>query len=151
MLDRRAAILGSVAAFALSGSRLFAQPQGHVVEMTGRPGGDMSFSPRILRIASGDTVTFRPADPSHSCLSTPGMLPEEAEGWRGGIGKPVTVTFDKPGFYGFHCLPHRSLGMVGLVIVDGSGRDANLAAAKAVKHPGKAAGVWKEIWLETEV
>ncbi|MFW5633938.1 MAG: plastocyanin/azurin family copper-binding protein [Erythrobacter sp.] len=151
MLDRRAAILGTVAMLALQGSRALAEPGRHIVEMTGHPGGEMAFAPRILRVAAGDVVTFRPAAPSHSCVSTPGMLPAGAESWRGGIGKSVTLTFSKPGFYGVHCLPHRSLGMVGLVIVDGPGRDANLAEAKAVKHPGKAAAAWQEIWREAGV
>lgn len=99
-------------------------------------------------LASGDKVTFKPSQPTHSCLSTPGMIPDGAEGWRGQIGKSVSVTFAKPGYYGYHCLPHRSLGMVGLVIVEGEGHDANVAAVKTVKQPGKAARVREDIWRE---
>ena len=148
MLDRRAAIMGAGASFTLAVTRAYAQPSSHEVEMLGGTSGDMAFSPRILRVAPGDTVTFRPGHPSHSCQSTPRMIPEGAASWRGGIGKPVSVTFKQPGYYGYHCLPHRSLGMVGLVIVEGAGQDANLEEARAVNHPGKAKLVWASIWEE---
>lgn len=108
----------------------------------------MMFSPRILRMAKGDTVTFKSSKPTHSCISTPGMIPEGAQGWRGQIGKPVSVKFAKPGYYSYHCLPHRSLGIVGLVIVEGEGRDANLDAAKSLRQIGKAKEAWQETWSE---
>lgn len=111
-------------------------------------GASMVFTPRILRVAVGDTVTFAPKEGAHNCQSTPGMIPEGAKSWRGQIGQPVSVTFTKPGYYGYHCMPHRSMGMVGLVIVEGPGRDDNLAAAKAVNQPGMAKSVWKEIWSQ---
>ncbi|QIQ86361.1 plastocyanin/azurin family copper-binding protein [Erythrobacter sp.] len=148
MLDRRTILLGAGATALLAAGRVAAQATSHVVEMTGSPGGDMAFSPRVLRVAPGDSVTFRPVGGPHNCQSTPGMIPQGANSWRGRIGQPVTVTFGRPGYYGYHCLPHRGLGMVGLVIVEGEGRDANLEAARAVSHPGKAAGVWAEIWDE---
>ena len=151
MFDRRAAIVGAGATTLLAATRISAQSGSHTVEMlTEDPatGERMVFSPRLLRIVLGDTVTFRPSQPTHSCLSTPGMIPDGGEGWRGQIGKSVSVTFAKPGYYGYHCLPHRSLGMVGLVIVEGEGHDANVAAAKAVKQPGKAARIWEDIWRE---
>lgn len=111
-------------------------------------GETMVFSPRILRIASGDSVTFEPSQGAHSCHSTPGMIPEGAQGWRGQIGKAVSVTLTTPGYYGYHCLPHRSMGMVGLVIVGQPGRGENFAAAKAAKHPRKAQAEWDAIWAE---
>lgn len=154
MFDRRTAIVGAGATVLLKATRTSAQSRSHNVAMlTQDPatGARMVFSPRILRVAEADTVTFKPTQPTHSCISTPGMIPEGAQGWRGQIGKPVTVTFTKPGYYGYHCLPHRSLGMVGLVIVHGEGHDADVAAAKAVKQPGKAARVWEDIWREVGV
>lgn len=152
MFSRRTAIFGAGAAGLLFASRGAAQSRSHAVEMlTDNPGGSgktMVFSPRILRIAPGDSVTFKPVQGPHSCLSTPGMIPEGADGWRGQIGKPVTVTLSKPGYYGYHCLPHRSMGMVGLVIVGQPGRGANLTAARSVRHPAKAQAEWDAIWNE---
>lgn len=151
MFDRRAAILGAGATAFLASAGLAVAPRSHVVEMlTQDPetGRRMVFTPRILRVASGDTVTFRPSQPMHNSMSTPGMVPEGASGWRGSIGKSVSVTFTKPGYYGYHCLPHKSMGMVGLVIVEGEGLDANLEAAQSVRQTGKAKEAWDEIWAE---
>ena len=146
MLNRRTALL--------SASRGAAQSRSHIVEMlTDDPAGSgrrMFFSPRVLRVAIGDTVTFNPTQPTHSCISTPGMIPDGAKSWRGQIGKPISVTFTVPGYYGYHCMPHRNLGMVGLVIVEGDGRDANLQAAKDVPQIGKAKQAWETIWTEAQ-
>lgn len=152
MLDRRTAILGTGATALLLATRTAAQSRSYTVEMlTDAPNGSgktMVFSPRILRIAPGDSVTFTPAQGPHSCLSTPGMMPEGAKGWHGQIGKAVTVTPTVPGYYGYHCLPHRSMGMVGLLIVGEPGQGANLASARRVMHPGKAQAEWEAIWAE---
>lgn len=152
MIDRRLALFGAGATALLSFAPAGAVTRTHVVRMlTSDPSGSdrrMFFDPRILRIAAGDIVTFEPTQPSHSCVSTPGMLPQGAQGWTGAIGRPVSVTFKIPGYYGYHCMPHRSLGMVGLVIVEGRGRDANLEAAKSVRQLGKAKEVWEAIWAE---
>jgi pseudoazurin len=78
------------------------------------------------------------------------MLPEGAETWKGKINKDISVTFDKPGFYGYVCTPHTSLGMVGLIIVKGDGMMDNMEAAKTVKQKGKARKAWKEIWEEVD-
>lgn len=154
MIDRRLALFGAGATALLSSAPALAVTRTHVVRMltSDSAGSDrrMFFDPRILRISAGDTVAFEPTQPSHSCVSTPGMLPEGAQGWTGGIGRPVRVAFKIPGYYGYHCMPHRSLGMVGLVIVEGVGRDANLEAAKSLRQPGKAGEVWEEIWAEAQ-
>lgn len=81
------------------------------------------------------------------------MLPAKATAWLSGFGEAFDLTPTIPGYYGYHCMPHRSMGMVGLIVVEGKGRDANLAAAKAVAQPGMAAKVWDDIWqgVNTEI
>ncbi len=101
----------------------------------GSGGGMMVFESNILRIKPGDSVTFVPADMGHDAESIPGMAPAGAVPFKGTMSKPITVTFTKPGVYGFKCNPHFSMGMVGLVIV---GSPVNLAQAKAVSLPGRA-------------
>ena len=110
----------------------------------------MRFSPNILKVPAGATVTFKPAELAHNSQTTPGMLPEGARPWRFVFGREGSVTLDRPGFYGYHCLAHRGLGMVGLIIVEGPGMRDNLEAAKAVRQVGKAAERWAEIWDRVE-
>ena len=108
------------------------------------------FLPRILSVQPGDTVTFISIDRGHNSASIKGMLPEGAEAWNGKISKDIAVTFDTPGYYGYQCTPHYALGMVGLIIVEGEGKLANLDAAKAVKHRGRARKEFEAIWAEAE-
>lgn len=114
------------------------------------PKEQMVFLPRVVRVPATSTVRFEPVDAGHNCVSTPGMIPDGATSWSGPFGKPLDVHFEKPGYYGYHCLAHRSMGMVGLVIVEGPGRDDNLKAASSVEHTGRAAEVWKQIWAGLE-
>lgn len=45
------------------------------------------------------------------------------------------MKFDKPGVYGYRCIPHYMLGMVGLIVV---GHPTNEAAARSVAQPREA-------------
>jgi len=117
----------------LSGSAL---AESHEVQMlnTG-PDGVMVFEPAVLSINPGDTVTFKATNPGHNSESMEGMMPEGAEGWQGGMGQDVTVTFDQDGIYVYQCTPHLMMAMVGVIKV-GSG--SNLEAIKTVAIDKKA-------------
>jgi pseudoazurin len=107
----------------------------HEVKMLNK-GGDgqtMVFEPAFLKIAPGDTVRFVPTDKGHDAETIPGMLPEGAQAFKGKISQEVTVTFDKPGLYGYRCSPHFGMGMVGLIAV--GDKPENLAAAEQAKMP----------------
>lgn len=110
----------------------------------------MVYIPRVLRIAPGDTVRFIPENPGHNSASTKGMTPDGFEGWKSRINETFDVTLTTPGIYGYNCTPHKATGMVGLVIVEGSGMLDNLEVAKDVRKIGKARGVWEDIWAEAE-
>ena len=126
-------VLGSAALLAASP----ALAANHRVQMlTTSANGSMVFQPAIIRVAPGDTVTFVPTQPTHNAESIPGMLPAGAATFRGRMNQPVTVTFDRPGVYGYKCAPHLGMGMVGLVVVGNGG--SNLAAARNVSLPGRA-------------
>jgi hypothetical protein len=45
------------------------------------------------------------------------------------------VTLTQEGVYGYKCLPHYGLGMVGLIVVGDV--NVNLTTAQAVKHRGR--------------
>ena len=109
----------------------------HEVKMLNRgESGMMVFEPAYLDIAPGDSVTFVPTDPGHNAQSIKGMVPDGARPFQGQMNKPLTVTFDKEGIYGYKCMPHYPMGMVGVIHV-GKGAP-NLTAAEKVKQPGMA-------------
>ena len=108
------------------------------------------FIPAVLKIKAGDTVKFISKQKGHNTESMKGMIPEGAEKWKSKISKDFEITFDKPGIYGYRCTPHYTLGMVGILIVDGEGWDANLEAARAVKQRGKAKKIFKGLWEQVD-
>ena len=110
----------------------------HEVRMLnkGPEGQPMQFDPAFLKIEPGDTVTFVPTDKGHNSESILEMIPEGAETWKGKINEEITVTFDVEGIYGYKCMPHFGLGMVGLIQVGDS--TENLDSAETAKLPGKA-------------
>ena len=70
--------------------------------------------------------------------------------FRSKINKEVEVKLDVPGFYGFQCKPHANMGMIGLIVVEGDGKMANLEDAKGVKHRGKAKDAWAALWEKAD-
>ncbi|HEX2803604.1 MAG TPA: pseudoazurin [Sphingomicrobium sp.] len=126
-------LAGAVAIAAIASS---ASAKDHRVKMLNKgSAGAMVFEPAIIKIAPGDTVTFVATDKGHNAETIRGMLPDGAVPFKGKINQEVTVKFAKPGVYGYKCLPHYGMGMVGAIIV---GKPTNLGSAKAVSHPGKA-------------
>ena len=108
----------------------------HVVKMLNKgAAGTMVFEPALLKIAPGDSVTFLSVDKIHNAESIPGMLPPGATPFKGQMSQSLKVQFSKPGIYGYKCLPHYGMGMVGVVIV---GTATNLDAARAISQPGRA-------------
>ena len=73
---------------------------------------DFAFSPPILTIAAGDTVTWTNADPVvHTSTSTSGAFDS------GDLdqGESYSVTFTTPGTYDYLCTPHPT--MTGRIVV----------------------------------
>lgn len=123
----------AVSALLVSGAANAAE---HEVKMLNKGvEGIMVFEPSMLKVAPGDSVHFVAANKGHNVESIDGMIPEGAAPFKGEMNKDLTVTFDKPGVYGFKCKPHYSLGMVGLIVV---GEPVNKTAAAAVEQKGKA-------------
>ena len=127
------------AAVALAGLALAAAPASakeHQVKMLNKgAAGLMVFEPAYLKIAPGDTVKFRATDKGHNAESIAGMTPTGAATFKGKINEEITVKFDKAGVYGYKCLPHTGMGMVGLVQV-GAASNKGAAVAAAAKLPG---------------
>jgi pseudoazurin len=133
--------LALLAASALAGTAGAAE---HEVKMLNKgAAGAMVFEPALVRAASGDTIRFVPTDRGHNAETIKGMAPEGAEPFKGKLNEEVVVTLAVPGAYGVKCTPHYGMGMVALVVV---GEPTNLAEAQSVKHPGKAKGVFAELF-----
>lgn len=133
-----------IGATALAASPLKAIAGSHggdaVVEMLNKaPEGNerQVFHPPVLQVEAGTTVTFKATDRGHNSEANKDMIPEGAEVWKGKINDDIAVTFDKPGLYGYHCTPHQSAGMVGIILV-GEVTQEQIDAAKAVRHRGKS-------------
>jgi len=97
--------------------------------------GAMVFQPDLVKIAVGDTVTFRSVDKGHNVEGIASMMPADAPAFKSKLSETFTQTFSAPGIYAVKCDPHYGLGMVALVVV---GDDlSNLEALKAAKNPKK--------------
>ncbi len=86
--------------------------------------GIFVFEPGYLKVAKGDTVNFLPIDMAHMPQSE---VTPDGSTWKGNINKPFSITLSEEGVFIYSCLPHKALGMVGVIQV---GEAVNLAAAK---------------------
>ena len=97
----------------------------------------MVFSQEIVKINSGDTVFWQATDKGHNVefISKNGV-PEGVEKFKSKINKDAEYTFTIPGIYAYWCVPHKTMGMIGFIIV---GEDlSNLDSIKKVKFLGKS-------------
>ncbi len=101
----------------------------------GSDGKLMVFEPAFLAVKPGDTVKFLATDKGHNAESVADMLPAGAKPFKGKINEEIVVGFNKPGLYGYKCLPHTGMGMVGVVQVGNAANKAQVTAA-AQKLPG---------------
>lgn len=134
-MQMRLSALG--AAIFLTFTPAFASAETHIVEMLNRspdnPRLTMVFSPEYLQIAPGDTVRFVPTVRGHNVKTEAELIPEGAEVFESRIGDEIEVTFDTEGAYGYYCMPHKMMGMVGLIVV---GDDpANIDAIRDMRMP----------------
>ena len=106
------------------------------------------FAPDVLHVQFGDTVTFVPTDTGHNTASKRGMIPEGAQPWNSPMDKEFTITLTVPGVYGYVCLPHYEMGMVGLIVVGESME--NLDATKKLRHPGAARAAFRGLLSRLE-
>lgn len=148
-MKRILTLAAATAAVALSAAAAPADAAEHTVRMLTRgETGMMVFEPAFLKIAPGDTVVFEPTQPGHNAELIAGMAPDGAAGFKGGINEALSITFDQEGVYGYKCLPHYAMGMVGLIQVGDAA--PNLPDAGAVGHPGKAGPTFAELFAARE-
>ena len=105
---------------------------------------NMVFSQDIVRINVGDTVFWKSIDKGHNVqFIIKGGVPEGVDKFKSKIGKDTEYTFSIPGIYAYWCTPHKTMGIIGFVIV---GNDiTNLDSIKSIKYVGKSKKVAKEL------
>ena len=94
---------------------------------------NMVFSEEIIKINVGDTVFWEATDKGNNVefISKNGV-PEGVDKFKSKINKDAEFTFTVPGIYAYWCTPHKTMGMIGFVIV---GDDiSNLDSIKTVSY-----------------
>jgi|TARA_B110000240_G_scaffold150535_1_gene166769 pseudoazurin len=119
-------IAGIVALFATN-----AYAEDTTVEMLNKrdDGAKMVYSEDISRIDVGDTITWLPTSKGHNVEFIAGP-----DGWdaprKSKLSKEVAITFDTPGVYLYQCTPHKSMGMIAIVIVGDGTNDVSGAKVR---------------------
>ena len=104
----------------------------------------MVFSQEIVKIDPGDTVFWKATDRGHNVefISKNGV-PDGVEKFKSKVGKDTEFTFTIPGIYAYWCTPHKTMGMIGFVIV---GNDlSNFNEVAKAKFLGKSRKIAKTI------
>jgi pseudoazurin len=92
-------------------------------------GAKMVYSEDIARIDVGDTITWLPTSKGHNVEFIAGP-----DGWdaprKSKLSKEVAITFDTPGVYLYQCSPHKTMGMIAIVVVGDGDNDISKAKVK---------------------
>ena len=114
------------------------------VEMLNKQGKEsMIFSEKIVRINVGEKVYWKAIDKGHNVQFIKGGVPEGVEKFKSKFNKDVEYKFDIPGIYAYWCTPHKTMGMIGFVVV---GDDkSNLDVIKTIKFMGKSKKIAQEL------
>ena len=96
----------------------------------------MVYSKKIVKIEIGDTVFWKAKTRGHNVEFIKGGVPQGIEKFKTKFNKDVQYTFNIPGIYAYWCTPHKSMGMIGFVVVDND--KSNLDAIKKIRFTGKS-------------
>jgi len=103
----------------------------------------MVYSKKIVRIDVGDTVFWKSTDPGHNVEFIKGGVPSGVEKFKTKFSKDAEYTFTVPGIYAYWCTPHKSMGMIGFVVV---GNDkSNLEDIKKIKYYSRSKKIAPEL------
>ena len=102
------------------------------IDMLNKLGKEINvYSKKLVNVDVGDTVFWKSVNPGHNVEFIKGGIPEGAEKFKSSYSKDVSYTFKVPGIYAYWCTPHKSIGMIGFVVV---GNDkSNLDSIKKIK------------------
>ncbi len=114
------------------------------VEMLNKLGKEsMVYSEKVVRVNVGDTVFWKSTDPGHNVEFIKGGVPQGVEKFKTKFSKDAQYTFKIPGIYAYWCTPHKSMGMIGFVVV---GNDkSNLEDIKKIKYYSRSKKIAPEL------
>ena len=115
------------------------------VEMLNKQGKEsMVYSQKITRINVGDSISWKATTKGHNVEFIKGGVPEGVKKFKSKFNKDVEYKFDIPGIYAYWCTPHKTMGMIGFVVV---GDDkSNLEDIKKLRFSGKSKKLAKELF-----
>ena len=103
----------------------------------------MVFSKKIAYIDSGDTIFWKATDKGHNVEFIKGAVPNSVEAFKSKLNQDTEYKFSIPGIYAYWCTPHKTMGMIGFVIV---GNDlSNFNEVAKAKFLGKSKKIAKTI------
>ena len=107
------------------------------IEMLNKSGNEiMVYSKKIVRVNVGDTVFWKATDKGHNVEFIKGGVPEGVDKFKSKFNKDTEYKFTIPGIYAYWCTPHKTMGMIGFVVV---GNDkSNIDAIKSIKFMGRS-------------
>jgi len=88
--------------------------------------GNNYFDPIGLYVEPGTTVRFEIAAGAHSATAYENRIPSDASAFDSEVisSGEFEYTFEEPGTYDYYCIPHKSVGMVGRIVVGSPGGPA---------------------------
>ena len=96
----------------------------------------MVYSKKVVKINVGDTVFWKATDKGHNVEFIKGGIPEGVDKFKSKFNKDTEYKFTIPGIYAYWCTPHKTMGMIGFVVV---GNDkSNIDAIKSIKFMGRS-------------
>ena len=107
------------------------------IEMLNKLGKEsMVYSKKIARVNVGDTVTWLATSKGHNVEFIKGGVPAGVDKFKSKFNKDVSYKFTIPGIYAYWCTPHKSMGMIGFVVVGDN--KSNLDDIKKIKYVAKS-------------
>ena len=103
----------------------------------------MVFSEKIVYIDSGDIVFWKATDKGHNVEFVKGAVPTGVKAFKSKLNVDTEYKFSIPGIYAYWCTPHKTMGMIGFVVV---GNDlSNFDEVTKKKFLGKSKKIAKTI------
>jgi len=103
----------------------------------------MVFSKKIVYIDSGDTVFWKATDKGHNVEFVKEAVPAGVEAFKSKPNQDTEYKFNIPGIYAYWCTPHKTMGMIGFIIV---GNDlSNFNEIAKARFLGKSKKIAKTI------